>query len=415
MTPDRLTRPSVGLIPTMPQHVDGETIEPSVSVPIATAQRLAATATPEPELDPDGVRSRAYGLRHCPPRPLQPLDEWVERKFAHSERFALPSSTAPPARSRSTRKASRGGVTPESASDPAVLCIRSRVATLSFTSTGMPCSGPRGPLALRSASSAAACVSASGFASSPGRKPGEPPGHGQHHAAHCDMLEKRAAVHRPIAHGGLLVEMTGRGNGAKLAATRDSRPAMQQMIGGQSDVGKLRRVAVKHARDAFGDAVAVDRQWRDLRYLARPDVTAAWAEYEHFLALLEAAGVDTLRLPPDHTVGLDSLYARDVSIVCDRGVILCNMGKPQRRTEPAAQEAAFRAAGIPIWGRITGDGTVEGGDVCWIDERTLAVGRGYRTNDAGIRQLRELAGREICLKGGGGPTCLTRPLTRDRG
>src|SRR5213594_2704590 len=306
------------------------------------------------------------------------------------------------------------------------------------------------------------------------------------------MLEKRAAVHRPIAHGGLLVEMTGWGNGAKLAATRDSRPAMQQIIGGQSDVGKLRRVAVKHARDAFGDAAAVDRQWRDLRYLARPDVT----------------------------VGLDSLYARDVSIVCDRGVILCNMGKLQRRTEPAAQEAAFRAAGIPIWGRIAGDGTVEGGDVCWIDERTLAVGRGYRTNDAGIRQLRELvrgcvdevvvvplphwrgpedvfhlmsivspvdrrlflvyaplmpvpfrevllsrgielvdvaepefqtlgcnvlavaprdvlmvagnretrarleragvtvrefAGREICLKGGGGPTCLTRPLTRDRG
>src|SRR2546426_6694789 len=131
MTPDRLTRPSVGLIPTMPQHVDGETIEPSVSVPIATAQRLAATATPEPELDPDGVRSRAYGLRHCPPRPLQPLDDRVERKFAHSERFALPSSTAPAARSRSTRKASRGGVTPESASDPAVLCIRSRVATRS--------------------------------------------------------------------------------------------------------------------------------------------------------------------------------------------------------------------------------------------------------------------------------------------
>ncbi len=250
---------------------------------------------------------------------------------------------------------------------------------------------------------------------------------------------------------------------------------MQQIIGGQSDVGKLRWVAVKHARDAFGDAAAVDRQWRDLRYLARPDVPAAWAEYEHFLALLEAAGVDTLRLPAADTVGLDSLYARDVSIVCDRGVILCNMGKLQRRTEPAAQEAAFRAAGIPIRGRITGDGTVEGGDVCWIDERTLAVGRGYhrdlflvyaplmpvpfreallsrgielvevpepefatlgcnvlavaprevlmiagnretraRLECAGVT-VREFAGREICLKGGGGPTCLTRPLTRDRG
>src|SRR6266550_3303750 len=206
MTPDRLTRPSVGLIPTMPQHVDGETIEPSVSVPIATAQRLAATPTPEPELDPDGVRSRAYGLRHCPPRPLKPLDDRVERKFAHSERFALPSSTAPAARSRSTRKASRGGVTPESASDPAVLCIRSRVATLSFTSTGMPCSGPRGPLALRSASSAAACASASGLASSPARQRGEHGAHCRDRPAHCGMFEKRAAVHRPIAHGGLLVE-----------------------------------------------------------------------------------------------------------------------------------------------------------------------------------------------------------------
>src|SRR2546430_6651611 len=165
---------------------------------------------------------------------------------------------------------------------------------------------------------------------------------------------------------------------------------MQHIIGGRSAAGRPGGVGVSHAGGACGGAGAGDRQWRDLRYLARPDVPAAWAEYEHFLALLEAVGVDTLRLPPDDTVGLDSLYARDVSIVCDRGVILCNMGKRQRRTEPAAQEAAFRAAGIPIWGRITGDGTVEGGDVCWIDERTLAVGRGYRTNDAGIRQLREL-------------------------
>src|SRR6267143_6153843 len=163
-----------------------------------------------------------------------------------------------------------------------------------------------------------------------------------------------------------------------------------QTVGGQSDVGKLRRVAVKHARDAFGDAATVDRQWRDLRYVARPDVTAATDEYERFLTLLEAAGVEALRLPLDPTVGLDSLYVRDASILCERGVILCNMAKPQRRTEPAAQEAAFRAAGIPIRGRITGDGTVEGGDTCWIDERTLAVGRGYRTNEAGIRQLRDL-------------------------
>src|SRR3989449_7613220 len=37
-----------------------------------------------------------------------------------------------------------------------------------------------------------------------------------------------------------------------------------------------------------------------------------------------------------------------------------------------------------------------------------------RLERAGVT-VREFAGREICLKGGGGPTCLTRPLTRDRG
>src|SRR3712207_971845 len=84
MTPARLVSPPVGLIPTTQLAVAGETIEPLVSVPMATAQRLAAGATPEPELEPPGVRSRAYGLRHWRPRPLQPLDERVERKLAHS-------------------------------------------------------------------------------------------------------------------------------------------------------------------------------------------------------------------------------------------------------------------------------------------------------------------------------------------
>src|SRR6185503_15442687 len=82
--PARLTRPSVGLMPTIPFVPDGQTMDPSVSVPIATAQRLAETAPPDPELDPHGLRSSTYGFFACPPRPLQPLVECDERKFAHS-------------------------------------------------------------------------------------------------------------------------------------------------------------------------------------------------------------------------------------------------------------------------------------------------------------------------------------------
>src|SRR5205814_10244233 len=98
MMPVRLSSPTVGLMPTMPLMDEGETIEPSVSVPTATAHRFAATATPEPELDPDGLRSSAYGLCVWPPRPLQPLVECEERKLAHSLKLVLPRMTAPASR-----------------------------------------------------------------------------------------------------------------------------------------------------------------------------------------------------------------------------------------------------------------------------------------------------------------------------
>src|SRR5215470_13640372 len=96
--PARLTRPSVGLIPTRLFTDAGHVIEPSVSVPTPAAARLAAIAAPVPELDPHALRSSAYGFLVRPPRPLQPLVECDERMFAHSLRFVLPRITAPASR-----------------------------------------------------------------------------------------------------------------------------------------------------------------------------------------------------------------------------------------------------------------------------------------------------------------------------
>src|SRR5580698_2350923 len=84
--PARLTRPRVGLRPTTPQALDGETIEPSVSVPMASGAKPADSPAAEPELEPDGLRSSAYGFAVCPPSVDQPLVDLVDRKFAHSDR-----------------------------------------------------------------------------------------------------------------------------------------------------------------------------------------------------------------------------------------------------------------------------------------------------------------------------------------
>jgi hypothetical protein len=172
MMPERLINPTVGLMPTSAFTPEGHTIDPSVSVPTPAAARFAAMAAPVPELDPQGLRSSTYGFLTWPPRPLQPLADFVDRKFAHSLRFVLPRSTAPAARSRPATNESRGAVDPCSASEPAVVIIRSPVSMLSLMSTGIPCNGPRTPAVRRSASSASAIESASGLSSITDRSAG---------------------------------------------------------------------------------------------------------------------------------------------------------------------------------------------------------------------------------------------------
>lgn len=152
---------------------------------------------------------------------------------------------------------------------------------------------------------------------------------------------------------------------------------------------------VSHARDAFRSPLAVAAEWRDLGFTAPPDVERAIAESERFLELVAASGAELVRLPRSEETGLDSIYVRDASVVTPRGMLLANMGKRQRRREPAAQASIFAAAGIPVVGAIEEPGHLEGGDLVWFDARTVAVGRGYRTDAEGIRQLRALLGGDV--------------------
>jgi N-dimethylarginine dimethylaminohydrolase len=174
-----------------------------------------------------------------------------------------------------------------------------------------------------------------------------------------------------------------------------------------NEIGRLTHVVLKHAREAFESPAAIAREWRDLQFTAPPDLARAIEEYERFAEQLARMDCRIDYLPPA-AVGLDSIYVRDASLVCDRGVILCSMGKPARGREPAAQGDAFRQSGVPIAGIIEPPGTIEGGDVVWLDPRTVVVGRGYRTNDEGIRQFRALLGESI-------ETMIVVPLPHWRG
>jgi arginine deiminase len=166
-------------------------------------------------------------------------------------------------------------------------------------------------------------------------------------------------------------------------------------LGSQSMVDELKYVIVKHPRDSHVDQDHVDAQWRQLFYTERPDFHQVLAEYTQFYALLEQFGLEIGCLPYHPATGLDSIYTHDPVVITNRGAILCNMGKPARQTESAAFAEYLNAAGIPILGSIEPPGTLEGGDVCWLDERTVAVGLGYRTNAEGLRQFQHLLGDTV--------------------
>jgi len=158
----------------------------------------------------------------------------------------------------------------------------------------------------------------------------------------------------------------------------------------QSEYGSLQSVFIKKVQDAFIDQSTLSKQWKDLNFLNEPDFEIARQEYSQFQKLLQTNGAELMFFEKDNFVTLDSIYCRDASIATDKGIILCMMGKTGRLNEPASVAKTYKALGVPILGEIKSPGTVEGGDVAWLDQKTLAAGRTYRTNEEGISQLKKL-------------------------
>jgi N-dimethylarginine dimethylaminohydrolase len=157
-----------------------------------------------------------------------------------------------------------------------------------------------------------------------------------------------------------------------------------------SEIGKIKTLFIKNVQQAFVSDTHIEQYWALLNYLGKPDFSLALKEYVSFQSIIKEHGAEIFYLPEDSSVNMDSVYCRDASIATNEGMIICNMGKTGRMNEPLAEKKAFEANRIPVLGAITAPGTLEGGDVAWLDESTLAVGHTYRTNEEGIWQLTTL-------------------------
>ena len=128
-------------------------------------------------------------------------------------------------------------------------------------------------------------------------------------------------------------------------------------------------------------------RWREYGWRSEPDAARLSAEHEGLCDALAQAGAEVVVGEPSQSGNLDSVYVFDPALTSDSGAILLRPGKESRRDEVAAMRADFEANGIPIAAELTAPALAEGGDTLWLDDTTLVVGLGYRTNATGAAQI----------------------------
>jgi N-dimethylarginine dimethylaminohydrolase len=150
--------------------------------------------------------------------------------------------------------------------------------------------------------------------------------------------------------------------------------------------GRLRRVLVNRPGERFGAAHETEGAF----YAEAVDLPRAQAQHDALVAVLEASGAVVEYLGRE--AGPDSIYTYDPALVCAGGAVLLRSGKPIRRPEAPALGEWFERNGIPVLARLEEPALADGGDLLWLDSRTLVIGRGFRTNDAGARAIAKAVG-----------------------
>jgi N-dimethylarginine dimethylaminohydrolase len=155
-------------------------------------------------------------------------------------------------------------------------------------------------------------------------------------------------------------------------------------------VAPLKRVLVCSPKTAGWGRPEQVARWHELGFHHAPDFALAQKQHETLSHELATAGAEVIELPPAVDLSLDAVYTHDASLSTDFGLLLMRPGKLNRVAEAQNHGFFARLLTIPTLAKIVSPGATEAGDIVWLDDKTLLVGHGYRTNAPGIQQLRDL-------------------------
>src|SRR3954469_19670483 len=120
-----------------------------------------------------------------------------------------------------------------------------------------------------------------------------------------------------------------------------------------------------------------------------PDPAKLERQHAAFVELLDGLGPQ-VEIADALEGQVDSVYMHDPLILSGRGGIPLNTAKPARMKEPGHAAEALESLDVPVVGTLEGDAYADGGDRFWLDDKTAAIGLGYRTNRKGAARLQEL-------------------------
>ena len=155
-------------------------------------------------------------------------------------------------------------------------------------------------------------------------------------------------------------------------------------FGAQNMVSPLKKVLMKKPQP-FMSKVNL-KKWN---YFGPLDQNLIDKNYNDFCQIIKnsKAEIIELKLEDENEELCDSVFTHDPSLVLNEGAILLNMSKKLRKKETLAHKKIYDSIGIPIIGSIINGGRIEGGDCLWINDKTLLIGVGYRSNKEGVEQL----------------------------
>ncbi len=179
-----------------------------------------------------------------------------------------------------------------------------------------------------------------------------------------------------------------------------------QRWGVRNDVGTLKTILMHRPGSEIGvitpdkydpsiEAMIDDRAQWYFRSDGPPNLEGMQAEHDNLVRILREHEVEIVYVdssPRDP----DAINVRDCGMVVNGGIIISRMAiageefGTGRRGEEAFVTKKIASIGMPILHTIQGEGLMEGGSFCMLDEKHAAIGLSYRGNACAVKQIRQV-------------------------